>query len=83
MRVRLKEACFIDNHRYVRDEIITVPDDWKGPYRSMRKSHDKIDYGTNPPIDANRQVGELIDVPLHEIVDESGKPISTQQEAKP
>jgi len=71
-RIRLKEAAFIGNHRYEAGEIVTLADGVKGPHRAMRRSHDKIDYGTNPPIDANRQVGELEDVPLYDVVKEDG-----------
>lgn len=83
-RMRLHEAAFINNHHYQRGDIIELPDGVKGPHRAMRVNQDKIDYGTNPPIDANREVGALEDRPLYDLVDEDGKTIEpAKTEAKP
>jgi hypothetical protein len=75
MKVRLHEAIHYQGRVHERGEIIEVPDDWKIPLRAQRKSHDRIDYSTDPPIDANHTVGEFEDVPLAEAVDDEGKPL--------
>ena len=44
--------------------VIEVPDDWKPPMRAVRKSHDTIDYTSDPPIDAQHIPGHIVDEPL-------------------
>jgi hypothetical protein len=67
-RIRLLSPAFIGNHLYEREEIVGLPDGVKGPHRTVAKSHDRISYGTDPAIDANRLLGEVEDVPLYEEV---------------
>ena len=43
MRIRLREAAFINNHRYERGEIVTLPDGVKGPHRATRVAQDRVD----------------------------------------
>jgi hypothetical protein len=69
MRIRLKETCEFAGRIYQRGEELILPDGMKGPMRAQRKLQDRIDYSTNPPIDANRQLGELEDVPLYDVVE--------------
>jgi hypothetical protein len=68
MRIRLHEPTIINGHRHARGDIVEIPDGSKGPHRAMRKSADKIDYSTDPPIDANHVTGEFEDVPLYDII---------------
>jgi hypothetical protein len=70
MRIRLKERCHFLGRIYEPGEEVILPDGTKGPHRPRRKSQDKIDYSTNPPIDANRIIGEFEDVPLYDVVEE-------------
>jgi|HubBroStandDraft_4_1064222.scaffolds.fasta_scaffold640171_2 hypothetical protein len=71
MRIRLKEACQFGGRLCAAGEIVTLPDGVKGPHRAVRKTHDRIDYSTNPPIDANRLLGDVIDVPLYDEVSDA------------
>ncbi len=70
MKIRLTEPCFFNNHLHQAGDVIDLPEGVRGPHRAVRKSHDRIDYSEDPPIDANRALGQLDDVPLYEIVKE-------------
>ena len=74
MRIRLKERCFIGGRLCEPGEVVTLAEGQKGPTRSVRTNSDKIDYGTNPPIDANRRIGEVVDVPLYDVVPDKDVP---------
>lgn len=75
MRIRLKERCQFLGRLYEPGEELILPDGVRGPHRVVRKSHDRIDYSTDPPIDANRMIGEVVDEPLFDVVEEpDGKP---------
>jgi hypothetical protein len=69
MRIRVKEKVQFAGKIYEPGEEIILPDGIKGPHRAVRKTLDRIDYSTDPPIDANRQIGELEDVPLYDVVE--------------
>lgn len=68
MKVRLLAPIHHQGRLHEAGEIIDVPDDWKIPKRARRKSPDKIDYTTDPAIDAQHLPGEFEDVPLAEEV---------------
>lgn len=71
-RIRLRARCLIDGAIHERGEIVILPAGVRGPHRAERRTADQIDYGDDPPIDANRQLGEIVDVPLYdELPDES------------
>lgn len=70
MRIRLKAPCFFQNHLYQPGEIIDLPEGMEGPHKSRAVSHDQIDYGTDPSIDANRILGTVELEPLFEVVAE-------------
>jgi hypothetical protein len=80
MRIRLKERCQFLGRIYERGEEVILPDGVRGPHRTVQKSMDKIDYGTNPPIDANRIIGDVVDVPLYEEV--ADQPVDHSKEQK-
>lgn len=81
MRIRLKATAFIDGHIRHPGDIVTLPAGVKGPVRIVQKSHDRIDYGTNPPVDANRILGQVEEVPLYdELPDEPEAHDQVQQE---
>jgi hypothetical protein len=73
MRIRLKAPFFFQNHLYQPGEIVELPEGVEGPHRSKTVSHDKIDYGTNPSIDANRILGDIALEPLFDVVEEEGE----------
>ncbi len=73
MKIRLTEPCFFNNHMHQAGEVIDLPDGMRGPHRAERRSHDRIDYQDDPPIDANRMLGRIEDVPLFESVKEDGQ----------
>lgn len=81
MRIRLKAPFFFQNHLYQPGEIVDLPDGVQGPHKSRTVSHDKIDYGTNDPIDANRMLGEVALEALYEEVVE--EPAPTADEGRP
>lgn len=74
MRIRLKAPCFFQNHLYQPGEIIDLPEGMEGPHKSRSVSHDQIDYGTNPSIDANRILGKVELEPLFDVVEDEPKP---------
>jgi hypothetical protein len=67
MRIRLKEACFLNNHRYNRGDIVTLPDGVRGPHRTVRQADEKFFNGNLTPEDY-RVLAELCDEPLFEIL---------------
>lgn len=67
-KVRLLEAYFHNGHLHKAGETVDLADGEKGPHRAVRKSADRVDYGTSPPIDANRILGEFEDIPLYQEV---------------
>jgi len=71
-RIRIKEKVFFEGKVYGPGDILTLPDGIKGPHRAISRNEDRIDYGTNPPIDANRRIGDIEDVPLYDVLDGSG-----------
>lgn len=80
MQIRLKERCFIGGRIREVGEIVTLAEGERGPTRAIRKNTDKIDYGTDPPIDANRRLGEVFDVPLFEVVSDKEIPRDVDQQ---
>lgn len=70
MRIRLKTKMLFQGRIHNAGELVELPDGVKGPHQARQVTHDKIDYGTNPPIDANRILGKIEDVPLYEEVKE-------------
>jgi hypothetical protein len=56
-RYRLLEAVMLDGAIVVAGTIIERPDDWDGPRRAVRKSHDRIDVAN----DDRRLIGEQVD----------------------
>ncbi len=70
MRIRLKEKCHFAGKVYQAGEELILPDGIKGPHRPVRKTPDRIDYATDPPIDANRDISTFVDEPLYDVVDE-------------
>ena len=74
MRIRLKERMFFMGRMHQPGEIIDLPDGMKGPHKSERVSHDRIDYNIDPAIDANRMPGELKDVPLFDVLPDETNP---------
>lgn len=73
MRIRLKVPAYINNHRHDAGDVIDLPEGIEGPHRTKRLTHDRIDYGTNPPVDANRILGELDLEPLFDVVHDEPK----------
>lgn len=69
-RIRLLTACHIGGKICEAGEIVMLADGDRGPHKAVHRSHDRIDYGTNPPVDANRILGDIIDVPLFEEIEE-------------
>lgn len=67
-KIRLKACAFINNHLCQSGDIVEIDAMDRGPHTTKRLAHDKIDYGQNPPIDANRVLGEIEDIPLFEEV---------------
>lgn len=80
MRIRLKAPCFFNNHLYQAGEIIDLPEGMEGPHKSKTVTHDQIDYGTDPSIDANRILGKVDLEPLFDVVEDEPRP---EGESKP
>jgi hypothetical protein len=68
MRIRMKEKCFFAGKIYETGDEVILPEGMKGPHRAVRKTVDKIDYSTDPAIDANRAIGDMVDVPLYDVI---------------
>lgn len=68
-RIRLKVPCFFNNHRHDQGDVIELPKDVAGPHKSRAVSQDKIDYGTDPSIDANRILGEVALDPQFDVIE--------------
>jgi len=68
-RIRIKDRVFFEGRVREPGEEISLPDGVKGPHRAVSHAEDRIDYGTNPPIDANRRIGDIEDVPLYDVLD--------------
>jgi hypothetical protein len=68
MRIRVKERCHFAGKIYEAGDEVILPEGMKGPHRAVRKSMDRIDYSTDPAIDANRAIGDMVDVPLYDVV---------------
>jgi hypothetical protein len=82
MRIRLKETCQFGGRLCEAGEIVALPDGVKGPHRATRKSQDRIDYGTKPPLYANRILGEIEDVPLYDVLPQEPERHSKEQQAE-
>jgi hypothetical protein len=67
-RVRLHGPCFFNNHLHGPGDVIELPKGVEGPHKSRAVSQDKIDYGTDPSIDANRILGEVALDPLFDVI---------------
>lgn len=80
VRIRLKETCQFGGRLCEAGRSLSAG--VKGPHRAVRKSHDRIDYGTNPPIDANRILGEIEDVPLYDVLPNEPEGHSKEQQAE-
>lgn len=70
MKIRLKTKAFINNHLHGPGDIVDLPEGVKGPVRMVTIKHEKIDYGTDPSVDANRILPEMREEPLYEEVKE-------------
>lgn len=81
MRIRLKAPFFFQNHLYQPGEIVDLPEGVEGPHKSRAVSHDKIDYGTADPIDANRVLGKVELDPLFDVVEDEPEPDDTEPRA--
>jgi hypothetical protein len=81
-RIRLREVCQFGGRLCAAGEVVLLPDGIKGPHRATRKSQDRIDYRTNPPIDANRILGEIEDVPLYDVLPDEPEGHSKEQQAE-
>lgn len=68
-RIRLKVPCFFNNHRHDQGDVIELPEGIAGPHKSRAVTQDKIDYGTDPSIDANRILGEVALDPLFDVIE--------------
>jgi hypothetical protein len=68
--IRLKERCFIFGHLHERGATVPLPAGMLGPHRATRVSADRIDYSIDPAIDANRIPGDMVDVPLYDVIEE-------------
>jgi hypothetical protein len=82
MRIRLKEACQFGGRLCAAGEVVTLAEGVRGPHRAVRKTHDRIDYGTSPPIDANRILGDVVDLPLYDEVHDEPEGHSKEQQAE-
>jgi hypothetical protein len=82
IRIRLKETCQFGGRLCAAGEVVLLPDGVKGPHRATRKSQDRIDYRTSPPIDANRILGEIEDVPLYDVLPYEPEGHSKEQQAE-
>jgi hypothetical protein len=82
MRIRLKEACQFGGRLCAAGEVVTLAEGVRGPHRAVRKTQDRIDYGTSPPIDANRILGDVVDVPLYDEVHDEPEGHSKEQQAE-
>lgn len=69
-KIKLTAECIINGRREMPGAIVEIGDKDRGPHRAHRRQPDRIDYGTDPAIDANRNLGEIVDVPLFEEVKE-------------
>ena len=67
-RVRLHTRSFLDNHLHEPGDVVELAPGVEGPHKSRTVSHDRIDYGTNPPVDANRILGEIALDPLFDVI---------------
>jgi hypothetical protein len=67
MRIRLKESAFVDNHRYERGDIVTLPDGVRGPHRTVRQADERFFNGNLKP-EHYRILAERCDEPLFEIL---------------
>lgn len=79
-RVRLHTRAFIDNHLHEGGDVAQLAPGVEGPHKSRTVSHDKIDYGTNPPVDANRLLGEVALDPLFDVIEHD--PVTDEAEAE-
>jgi len=68
MRIRIKEKVYFAGRIYEPGEEVILPDGVRGPHRAVARGEDRVDYGTNPPIDANRRLGDIVDVPLYDVI---------------
>jgi hypothetical protein len=59
----------MNNHRYAAGEIVTLPDGVRGPHRTVRPAYDHIAW-INPSADAIRNLAEICDVPLYDVLPE-------------
>jgi hypothetical protein len=66
MRIRLKEPCFLNNHRYEGGEIVTLPDGVRGPHRTVRQVSNHIAWTIDRPADAVHRLAEICDALLRE-----------------
>jgi hypothetical protein len=82
MRIRLKEACQFGGRLCAAGDVVTLAEGVRGPHRAVRKTQDRIDYGTSPPIDANRILGDVVDVPLYDEVPDESEGHSREQQAE-
>jgi hypothetical protein len=73
-RIRLLAPAQIDGQLLPAGSIVTLADGVRGPHRAVHKTHDRIDYGTDPEIDANRIAGEIEDQPLYVELDDGRVP---------
>ena len=83
MRIRLKTKFFFAGHLHEPGDIVDLPENVEGPYGSRQITHDRIDYDAANGIDANRLLGQVDRVPLFDVVDADGNPVSeTKGESK-
>ena len=82
LRIRLKERCFVHGRVHDVGEIVMLPEGMAGPHRTVHRSVDRIDYRTNPAVDANRLLGETIDVPLYDVMPDEPESHSEAQRAE-
>lgn len=83
-RARLKAQAFLDGALREPGYVFVLSkdkdgNDMPGPHRSERKAHDKIDVAN----DAARIRGEMVDVPLYDVIDESKEPKEPKEPAAP
>lgn len=64
-RYRLLADCQLDGALCAAGTVIERPDEWHGPHRARRDSHDRVDVLN----DNQRILGKLEDEPLYERVE--------------
>lgn len=70
MRIRLKAPFFFQGHLHQPGDIVDLPDGVRGPHKTAQRTLDRIDYDPANGLDANRILGDVLDEPLFDVIEE-------------